>query len=119
MRIPRLHFWKPRQKLCDKRSKKFNSMSEINEKTFFSKNNSPKLLWYADCIFDDTATSLAERQNIFALCPKMKKKFIINFSSKSSIGSVECSFDKPAPNFKAKAKIYVFNVRDGQKYNFS
>ena len=94
-------------------------MSENVKKLFSQKQVAKGFSGYADCIFDDCATFLAECRNIFAHCLNMRKKFKLNISSKSFIGNVECSFDKPAPNFQTKAKINVLNVRDGQKNIFS
>ena len=97
----------------------FTQCQKTMRKHFSQKQLAKCFSGYADCVCDDTATLLAEHRNIFAMCPILKKKFNINFSSKSCKGNVECSFDKPAPNFQAKAKLYVFNVRDGQKKIFS
>ena len=74
MRIPRLHFWKPRRKLSDKRATFFKLNVWNYWENVFLQKNSPKFLWHADCIFDDTATLLEERRSISAKCPKMKKK---------------------------------------------
>ena len=95
-----------------------NSMSEIIEKTFFSKKTHQN--------FSDTQIAFLTTLPLYwknaEVSPqsvrKWKKNYKIDFSSKFSIGNVESSFEKPAPNFKANQILGAQCPRLTKEYFF-